>query len=121
MASKKIIKNRIKRKKRVREKIFGTQEKPRFSVFRSSKHIYVQAIADDLGKTLAEASTLSKELKGKIVGLKKTDAAREVGKLMTEKLLSDNVTKVIFDRGMFLYHGRVKALAEAAREAGLKF
>ena len=121
MASKKIIKNRIKRKKRVRGKIFGTQEKPRFSVFRSSKHIYVQAIADDLGKTLAEASTLSKELKGKIVGLKKTDAAREVGKLMTEKLLSDNVTEVIFDRGMFLYHGRVKALAEAAREAGLKF
>lgn len=121
MASKKIIKNRIKRKKRVRGKIFGTQEKPRFSVFRSSKHIYVQVIADDLGKTLAEASTLSKELKGKIVGLKKTDAAREVGKLMTEKLLSDNVTKVIFDRGMFLYHGRVKALAEAAREAGLEF
>lgn len=121
MASKKTIKNRIKRKKKVRGKIFGTQEKPRFSVFRSSKHVYVQAIADDLGKTLAEASTLSKELKGKTVGLKKMDAAREVGKLVAEKLLSDNVTEVIFDRGMFLYHGRVKALAEAAREAGLKF
>ena len=121
LASKKTIKNRIKRKKRVRGKIFGTQEKPRFSVFRSLKHIYVQAIVDDSGKTLAEASTLSKELKGKIEGLKKTDAAREVGKLVTEKLLSDNVTEVIFDRGMFLYHGRVKALAEAAREAGLKF
>ena len=121
MVSKKIIGNRIKRKKRVRGKMFGTQEKPRLSVFRSSKHIYVQAIADDLGKTLAEASTLSKELKGKLEGLKKTDAAREVGKLVTEKLLSDNVKKVVFDRGMFLYHGRVKALAEAAKEAGLKF
>lgn len=121
MVSKKVIRNRIKRKKRVRGKIFGTQKKPRLSVFRSSKHIYAQAIDDDLGVTLAEASTLSKELKEKLAGLKKIDAAREVGKLLTERLLSNDVKEAVFDRGMFLYHGRVKALAEAAKEAGLKF
>ncbi|MBE9546179.1 MAG: 50S ribosomal protein L18 [Proteobacteria bacterium] len=121
MASKKVERKRIKRKKRVRGKIFGTQERPRLSAFRSSRHIYVQAIADDSGKTLVEASTLSKELKEKLAGLKKAEAAREVGKLVAERLLSENITEVIFDRGMYLYHGRVKALAEAAREAGLKF
>lgn len=121
MASKKVERKRIKRKKRVRGKIFGTQERPRLSAFRSSRHIYVQAIADDSGKTLAEASTLSKELKEKVAGLKKAEVAREVGKLVAERLLSENITEVIFDRGMYLYHGRVKALAEAAREAGLKF
>ena len=121
MASKKIERKRIKRKKRVRGKIFGTEERPRLSAFRSSRHIYVQAIADDLGKTLAEASTLSKELNEKLKGLKKIEAAREVGRLVAENLLSKNISEVIFDRGMFLYHGRVKALAEAARGAGLKF
>lgn len=121
LASKKIEKKRVKRKKRVRGKIFGTQERPRLSAFRSSRHIYVQAIADDSGETLASASTLSKELKEKLVGLKKTEAAREVGKLVADRLLSKNIAEVVFDRGMFLYHGRVKALAEAARGAGLKF
>lgn len=121
MASKKTEKRRIKRKKRVRGKIFGTQEKPRLTVFRSSKHIYVQAIADDLGETMAEASTVSKEMQGKLAGLKKKEAAAEMGKLVAEKLLSKNIKEVVFDRGMFLYHGRVKVLAEAARGAGLKF
>ncbi len=121
LASKETERKRIKRKKRVRGKIFGTQERPRLSVFRSSKHIYTQAIADDLGRTLVEASTLSKKLKGKLVGLKKAEAAREVGKLVAEELLSKNITRVVFDRGMFLYHGRVKFLAEAVREAGLEF
>jgi len=118
---KKIDKVRIKRKKRVRGKVFGTETRPRLSVFRSSKHIYVQAIADDLGKTLAEASTMSKELKEAVGDLKKAEAAREVGRMMAKRLLSRGVSEVVFDRGRFLYHGRVKALAEAARESGLKF
>lgn len=121
LASKKIEKRRSKREKRVRGKIFGTQERPRLSVFRSSRHIYAQAIADDLGETLAEASTVSKQLKGKLSALKKKEAAAEVGKLVAERLLSKDIREAVFDRGMFLYHGRVKVLAEAARVAGLKF
>ena len=121
LASKKIEKRRSKREKRVRGKIFGTQERPRLSVFRSSMHIYAQAIADDLGETLAEASTVSKQLNGKLSALKKKEAAAEVGKLVAERLLSKDIREVVFDRGMFLYHGRVKVLAEAARGAGLEF
>ncbi len=113
---------RAKRKVRVRGKISGgTESRPRLSVFRSARHIYVQAIADDTARTLAEASTLSKELKDVIAGLKKTEAAKEVGKLLSQRLMSRGIEQVTFDRGRFLYHGRVKALAEAAREAGLKF
>lgn len=121
MASKKIEKRRSKREKRVRGNIFGTRERPRLSVFRSSMHIYAQAIADDLGETLAEASTVSKQLKGKLSALKKKEAAAEVGRLVAERLLSKDIREVVFDRGMFLYHGRVKVLAEAARVAGLEF
>jgi large subunit ribosomal protein L18 len=117
----KIEKIREKREKRVRGKIFGTQERPRLSVFRSSSHIYVQAIADDNGVTLAEASTLSSGLEDTLKGKKKTDAAKEVGKLIATRLLEKGITRVIFDRGRFLYHGRIKALADAAREAGLQF
>jgi len=117
----KIEEIRNKRKKRVRGKIFGTQERPRLSVFRSSSHIYVQAIADDEGKTLAEASTLNSGLEDALKGKKKTEAAKEVGKLIATRLLEKGITRVIFDRGRFLYHGRVKALADAAREAGLQF
>ena len=121
MATKKIERVRIKRKKRVRGKISGTQARPRLSVFRSNKQIYVQAIADDVGMTLAEASTLSKELRGTLEGLKKIDAAKEVGKLVSARLKSIGIESVVFDRGSYIYHGRVKALAEAAREAGLTF
>lgn len=121
MASKKIEKIRAKRKRRVRGKISGTETRPRLSVFRSAKQIYVQAIADDLGKTLAEASTLSKEIRGNLEGLKKLDAAREVGKLISKRLQAMGIEKIIFDRSKYLYHGRVRALAEAARESGLKF
>jgi large subunit ribosomal protein L18 len=121
LASKKIEKRRSKREKRVRGKISGTQKRPRLSVFRSSRHIYAQAIADDLGQTLAEASTVSKQLRGKVSALKKKEAAAEVGKLVAEKLLSQDIREAVFDKGMFLYHGRVKVLAEAARGAGLKF
>ena len=121
MASKKIEKIRIKRKKRVRSKIFGTEKRPRLSVFRSAQHIYVQAIADDVGRTLAEASTLSKEIKGTLAELKKVDAAKEVGKLVSKKLKALGIDRVVFDRGRYLYHGRVEALADAARDAGLIF
>jgi large subunit ribosomal protein L18 len=121
LATKKIEKIRIKRKKRVRGKVIGTEAKPRLSVFRSASHIYVQAIADDAGRTLAEASTLSKELAGTLKGLKKIEAAKTVGKLMAKRLQEAGVQAVVFDRSRFLYHGRVKALADGAREAGLVF
>ena len=120
-AIKKLEKIREKRKKRVKSKIFGTETRPRLAVFRSSRHIYVQAVADDVGRTLAYASTLSQGLRGSVNGLKKTEAAREVGKLIAKELTSKNVSEAVFDRGKFLYHGRVKALAEGAREEGLKF
>lgn len=90
-------------------------------MFRSANHIYVQAIADDVGKTLAAASTLSGELVGNLDGKKKVDAAKEVGKLISKRLKDLGVNEAVFDRGRYLYHGRVKALAEAARESGLKF
>ena len=121
MATKRIEKIRIKRKKRVRAKIFGTETKPRLSVFRSASHIYVQAIADDAGRTLVEASTLSKELSEALKGLKKVEAARTVGKLVAERLQRVGIKDCVFDRGHFLYHGRVKALADGAREGGLVF
>lgn len=121
MASKKTIKIRDKRAKRVRGKIAGTGEKPRLSVFRSDRHIYAQAINDVQGSTLATASTLCKELAGKIKGRKKVEIAKEVGKLIAVRLQAVGVERVVFDRGRFLYHGRVKALADGARENGLKF
>jgi large subunit ribosomal protein L18 len=121
VASKKTLKIREKREKRVRGKVIGTEVRPRLSVFRSDKHIYAQAINDVQGGTLATASTLSKELAKKLKGKKKVDVAKEVGKLIAARLQSLGVDKVVFDRGRFLYHGRVKALAEGARESGLKF
>jgi large subunit ribosomal protein L18 len=119
--SAKIEKVREKRKARVRGKVSGTQERPRLTVFRSARHIYVQAIADDLGKTLVEASTLSPELRDKLGKIKKSEAAKEVGKLVAVRLKAIGIEKAVFDRGRFLYHGRVKALADAAREVGLIF
>ena len=121
MASKKIEKIRTKRKKRVRGKISGTQSRPRLSIFRSARHIYVQAIADDVGQTIAAVSTLSKEMKGTVEKMKKADAAKEIGRLISAKLKAIGIERVLFDRGRYLYHGRVEALADAAREAGLKF
>ncbi len=121
MASKKTLKIREKREKRTRSKLVGTQERPRLTVFRSDKHIYVQAINDAQANTLATASTLCKEVVKKIKDKNKTDVAREVGRLIAERLKAKGIDKVVFDRGRFLYHGRVKALAEAARESGLKF
>ena len=120
-SAKKIQKIRDKRKKRVRGKVSGTAGRPRLAVFRSARHIYVQAVDDEAGRTLAEASTRSKEIAGAIAKMKKTAAAAEVGKLMAKKLLALQIDSAVYDRGPFLYHGRVKALAEGAREAGLKF
>ncbi len=112
---------RNKRKRRVRKKIRGTAERPRLSVFRSARHIYVQAIDDNSGLTLASASTLSPELKDKVKGLKKREAAQLVGEEIGARVKGKGIEEVVFDRNGFLYHGRVQALSEGAREAGLKF
>ena len=115
------LQGRERRKLRIRKRISGTPERLRLSVFRSSKHIYAQVVDDTTSKTLAHASTLSKELKGKLDKLKKTDEAKAVGKLIGEICKSKKIEKVVFDRNGYIYHGRIKALADAAREAGLKF
>ena len=113
--------SRLKRKKRIRKNIFGTQDRPRMSVFRSSKHIYVQIVDDTQGTTLVSASTLDREFKeGKEEG-KKAEIAKVVGSLIGKRALDKGITKVVLDRNGFLYHGRIKALSNAAREAGLKF
>jgi len=112
---------RLKRKGRIRKKISGTLERPRLSVFRSAKHIYAQIIDDLQGVTLVAAGTLSPEIRDKLGGLKKKDAAREVGKLLADKAKSKGIATVIFDRNGFIYHGRVKSLAESCRENGLVF
>ena len=108
--------SRLRRHNRVRSGIAGTAKIPRLSVFRSSGHIYAQLINDSTGKTLAAASSLELKKTGK-----KSAAAAEVGKLIAEKAKASKIEKVVFDRGGYAYHGRVKALAEGAREAGLKF
>lgn len=118
--SKKVL-ARIKRHKRVRKQIMGTPERPRLSVFKSNRHIYAQIINDLSGVTLVAASTLDKELKGKVSQGGDTEAAKSVGALIAQRALKKKISEVVFDRGGFLYHGRVKALAEATREAGLKF
>lgn len=112
---------RERRKLRIRNKIAGTEERPRLSVFRSAKHIYAQVVDDGAGKTLAAASTLSPDLKGSLGEADKTEAAKKVGALIAEICAKHSIDRVVFDRNGYLYHGRVKALAEAAREAGLKF
>ncbi len=112
---------RGRRKLRIRKKVEGTTERPRLTVFRSARHIYAQVIDDSTGKTITSASTLSKDLKGSLEGKKKAEAATAVGALVAEQCKSKNVTKIVFDRNGYLYHGRVKALAEAARKAGLDF
>ena len=111
-------KARAKRHARVRAKISGTPERPRLNVYRSTKHIYAQLIDDVNGVTLASASSMDKNFEG--VG-GNTEAARKVSTKIAERALAKNITEVVFDRGGYLYHGRVKELAEGAREGGLKF
>jgi large subunit ribosomal protein L18 len=115
------LEGRDRRKARIRKKISGDSERPRLSVFRSARHIYAQVVDDTGGKTLAAASTLSPDLKGTLESDDKTGAAKKVGALIAKMCLERKVGKVVFDRNGFMYHGRVKALAEAAREAGLDF
>lgn len=110
-----------RRHKRVRRKISGTADCPRLAVFRSRQHIYVQAIDDVAQSTLAAASTLDPELRSQLSSGANCEAAAAVGRRVAERLLEREVRQVVFDRGGNLYHGRVKALAEAAREAGLDF
>ena len=113
--------NRLARHKRVRKKISGTAERPRLSVYKSAKNIYAQLIDDINRTTLVAASTIDKEIVlGGVYGGNK-DAAKKVGELIAKKAVAKGISEVVFDRGGYLYHGRVRELAEAAREAGLKF
>ncbi len=112
---------RARRKQRIRTRIRGTAEKPRLSVFRSLNHIYVQAIDDLSGKTILAASTSDAEIKGASAKSGNKQAAKLVGELVARKCKEKGIESVVFDRSGYLYHGRVKALAEAARAAGLKF
>ncbi len=114
-------KARLKRHLRIRKTISGTAERPRLSVFRSAKHIYVQLIDDVSGVTIDQASTLDVDLKKNVNNGGSVDAARQVGQLIAQRASAKNITKVVFDRGGYLYHGRIQALADAAREAGLDF
>lgn len=110
---------RYKRKTRIRSGLEGTGEKPRLAVFRSNKHIYVQLIDDVKGRTLAAASTQEEELRGKVNA--SIDGAKSVGGLIAKRALTKGIQNVVFDRSGYLYHGRIKALADSARDGGLKF
>ncbi|MDM7915464.1 MAG: 50S ribosomal protein L18 [Candidatus Eisenbacteria bacterium] len=112
---------RIKRHRRIRRKLQGTAEVPRLCVFRSAKHIYAQVIDDEQGRSLCTASTLSKEIVPELGGMRKMDQSKKVGMLVARLAREKGIERVAFDRGGYLYHGRVKALAEGAREGGLKF
>ncbi len=114
-------KARLKRKKRIRKKLFGTQQRPRLSVFRSSKHIYAQVIDDTNGHTLTTASSIEKAVKEQPKFDNKIAVANFVWKLLGERTIEKSVNKIVFDRNGFLYHGRVKAVSDGAREAGLEF
>jgi len=112
---------RTRRKERVRKKVVGTDQRPRVSVFKSNKHIYAQIISDDRGITLASVSTLSKDLVTKVENIKGVEAAKQVGLELAKICKEKNISQVIFDRNGFLFHGRVKAIADGAREGGLEF
>ena len=112
---------RARRKLRVRGNVSGTPERPRLTIFRSLNHMYAQVVDDVAGTTLAHASTLSKEVKPLAEDTHKTGAAEKVGEAIAKQLIAKGVKKVVFDRNGYMYHGRVKALAEAARKAGLEF
>ncbi len=112
---------RLRRHTRVRKKISGTAQTPRLSVYRSLNHIYVQVIDDVKGVTLCSASTMEKAVKAEIKDMTKTDAAKVVGKMVAKRAIDKGVKEVVFDRGGYLYTGRVQAVADGAREAGLNF
>lgn len=112
---------RIHRHRRIRSHLAGTQERPRLNVYRSLSNIYAQVIDDAEGKTLVSASTLDSDVAAQVVGKNKVDSARIVGKIVAERAKNAGISKVVFDRGGYPYHGRIAALAEGAREAGLEF
>lgn len=115
------LSSRDRRKFRIRSKVTGTTDRPRLSVFRSASHIYAQVVNDETGATLATAGTLSRDLRESVKEGSKSDSAKKVGALIAKICLEKKIEKVVFDRNGYLYHGRIKALAEAARAAGLKF
>ena len=112
---------RIRRHKRLRKRIRGTQERPRLAVYRSTSHIYAQVIDDDRGHTIAAASDVEEQARGEAKGKRKSDIAKLVGELIGKRAKEQGITTVVFDRGGYQFHGRVEALASGAREAGLKF
>lgn len=118
---KSVTEARIRRHVRIRRKVSGTAERPRLSVYRSLNHIYVQIIDDSRGNTLVAASTLDKDFNGEKGHKGNVSMAKKVGQLIAKRALEKGLKKVVFDRGGYVYHGRVKALAEGAREAGLEF
>ena len=121
MAEKSSLEARKRRHERIRRHLHGTAERPRLNVFRSLQHIYAQVIDDDLGNTLVAASTVDPELREQLDGLNKSQQATRVGQLVARRALDKGLRKVVFDRGGYPYHGRVKALADGAREGGLEF
>lgn len=112
---------RKRRQRRIRMKISGTAERPRLNVFRSLEHIYAQVIDDETGNTIVSASTLDKSLRDNLAGKGKKDQAKAIGEIVAERAKDAGIETVVFDRGGFIYHGRIKALADGAREGGLKF
>ncbi len=112
---------RLQRHQRIRRHIHGTADRPRLNVFRSLQHIYAQVIDDDQGNTLAAASTVDPELRDKLDGLNKSQQAARVGQLVAQRALAQGLKQVVFDRGGYPYHGRIKALADGAREGGPDF
>jgi large subunit ribosomal protein L18 len=112
---------RLKRKKRIRKKLIGTENRPRLCVFRSAKHIYAQLVDDSVGRTLVAASSMEKDVRQAPETTNKIAVANTVGKIIGQRALKKGVKQVVFDRNGFLYHGRIKAVSEGAREAGLKF
>ena len=121
MADNTSLEARKRRHERIRRHLHGTAERPRLNVFRSLEHIYVQVIDDDLGNTLVAASTKDPELREHLDGLNKSQQATRVGQLVARRALDKGLKKVVFDRGGYPYHGRVKALADGARDGGLEF
>ena len=112
---------RVKKHNRLRNRFAGTAERPRLAVFRSNNHMYAQIIDDSVGNTLVAASTLSADVKAQLEKTNNVEAAAKLGEIIAKKALDKGITNVVFDRGGFIYHGKVQALAEAAREAGLNF
>jgi large subunit ribosomal protein L18 len=112
---------RLRRHQRARRRVAGSASRPRLSVFRSLKQIYAQVVDDESGRTLASASTVDPEIRARVAGKKKAEAAAVVGEVLAQRARARGVTTVVFDRGGYLYHGRVQALADAARRAGLEF